>query len=146
MLATKWFLCIITWLFLFMLEICQHIRPNSHSHIYKNIFQGVPSVAQWVKNLTVAAGVTVEVWVQSWTDTENSRVWHCHTCGLGWSCGSYSVSGLGTSISYRYGHKIKNKGGGKKNWEFPSWRSRSKSVKVNPTKNHEVVGLISGLA
>ena len=26
---------------------------------------GVPNVAQWIKNLTVASGVTVEAWVQS---------------------------------------------------------------------------------
>ena len=38
MLATKWFLCIVTSLFLFVLEICQRTRPNSHSYIYIKIF------------------------------------------------------------------------------------------------------------
>ena len=33
------------------------------------------------------------------------RVWHCHSCGLGHSCGLDSVSDLGTSICSRCSHK-----------------------------------------
>lgn len=39
MLATMWVFYIVTSLFLFVLEIYQRFRPDSHSYIYKNISQ-----------------------------------------------------------------------------------------------------------
>ena len=33
--------------------------------LVKNVDSGVPAVAQWVKNPTTVAWVTVEAWVQS---------------------------------------------------------------------------------
>ena len=38
-------------------------QANDTHHIYKKVPIGVPAVAQWVKNPTAAALVTVEVWV-----------------------------------------------------------------------------------
>ena len=34
-------------------------------YLFKIIYGGVPAVAQWVKNLTAVARVTVKVWVRS---------------------------------------------------------------------------------
>ena len=48
----------------------------------KQAKEGVPAVAQWVKNLTIAAQVAVEVWVRSLAQRSGLRypallwVWH----------------------------------------------------------------------
>ena len=54
---------------------------------YKATVIGVPAVVQWVKNLTAAAGVTAEAWVQS-----------PDQCCC--SCGTDSIPGLGTSMCH----------------------------------------------
>ena len=46
---------------------------------------GVPAAAQWI------------------------NIWHCHSCGVGFSRGSESVPGLGTSICHRISQKRKKK-------------------------------------
>ena len=53
----------------------------------RRVFQGVPTVAQRVKNPTAVAWVTAEVWLQE------SGV--AAACGSGHSCSSDSVPGPG---------------------------------------------------
>ena len=49
------------------------------------------AVVKWVKNLTAMAQATVEVqWAKG--------IRHCHSCGVGHSCGSDSIPGPGTWI------------------------------------------------
>ena len=42
------------------------------------------------------------------------RIWHCHTCGIGHSCGLDSIPGLGASIHVGLAEK------GEKNGRKPS--------------------------
>ena len=62
-------------------------------------------MAQWVKNLTAASRVTVEVQVQSLPWLRELKVWYCYSC----SCGSDSVPDLGISTYLGSGHKTKKK-------------------------------------
>ena len=73
----------------------------------KTVTHGVPTVALWVKNLTTVARVTrqVQVWSLAWCS--GLRTQRCHSCSVGCRCGSDSIPGLGTSICFRYSHKIK---------------------------------------
>ena len=38
-------------------------------NITRNSLRGVPAVVQWVKNLTAAAQVSAEVWMDPWPST-----------------------------------------------------------------------------
>ena len=49
-------------------------------------------MAQWVKNPTAAAQVTAEARVRSPAQGSGLRIQHCHSCGVGRSCGSHSIS------------------------------------------------------
>ena len=53
------------------------------------------TVLQWVKNLTAVAqpAVKAQVWSLAWCS--GLSIWHCHTCGVGCSCSSESIPGLG---------------------------------------------------
>ena len=63
---------------------------------------GVPTVAQWVKNLIAVAGVAAEVLV--WSPARHSGLkepaW-LQRYDIGHSCGSDSIPGPGTSIGLR---------------------------------------------
>ena len=56
----------------------------------------------------MAARVAVEAWVLSPTQHSGLKDWLCHSCGIGCSCSSDSVPGLGTSI-FRVQPKKKEK-------------------------------------
>ena len=91
-------------------------------------------MAQWVKNPTAVAWVTLEAQVRSLAWHMGQRIQCCCSCCIGHSFGSGSVSGLGTSICCRYGYK--------KRLGVPDvvqWV-------MNPTRNHEVAGSSPGLA
>ena len=67
------------------------------------------------------------------------RIWHCHSCGVGHSCGSDSIPGLGTSIRHRCGkegRKKERKGGRKRKKEqSPSHSNQTrKRNKRNPNR------------
>ena len=56
----------------------------------------------WLGSLWGAASIPGPLqWVK--------RIWHCHSCGIGCSCSSDSIPGLGTSIRHECG-KRKKKG------------------------------------
>ena len=85
-------------------------------------------MAQWVKNLTAAALVIMEVRIQFLIG--------CSRLNIGLSCGSNSVPGLRNSLCSRCGHLKKEKVG------VPvvvQWLT-------NPTRNHEVAGSVPALA
>ena len=68
---------------------------------------GVPAVAQWIKNPTVASQVTAEGQVQSPAQCSRlKRIWRCWSSSFGCSCGSDSILGPGTSICSRFPLKI----------------------------------------
>ena len=73
----------------------------------KKVRAGVPTVAQWVKNLAAVAWVDAEV--QSPACHSGLRIWCCHGCGIGHSCGLDSVPGLETSVCCGCSHKKKRK-------------------------------------
>ena len=56
-------------------------------------------MAQGVKDMSVMAAV---VWaqVQSSASCSGLRIWCCRNCGIGCSCSSDSIPGLGTSICH----------------------------------------------
>ena len=58
----------------------------------------VPTVAQWVKNLTVVAWVAAEVQVRSPAQQSGLRMQHCCSFGASRSCSLYFIPSLGTSI------------------------------------------------
>lgn len=62
-------------------------------------------VGQRLKNLTVVAWVAAEVWVLSWAQDSGLKDWYCYSCDSEHSCGSDSLSGVGTCICCGYGHK-----------------------------------------
>ena len=66
---------------------------------------------QWVKNPAAAAGVAVEVRDQSSTQHGELRIWSCHSCGIGYTCGSDSIPGPG--LPYAMGAAINKKGWGR---------------------------------
>ena len=47
-------------------------------------------------------------------------IWHCHSCGVGQSCDSASIPGLGTFICRRWGHKqnVQEKVSNNRAWSF----------------------------
>ena len=96
-------------------------------------------MVQWVKNPAVLAQVTTEVQVCSpaWHSWLGIR--HCHSCGIGCSCSSDSVSGLQTSICSECSHKKKEK---EKKKKGSSCHGIAETIL---TRNHEVVGSIPGL-
>ena len=49
--------------------------------------QGVPALAQWAKNPAALAWVTAEVQFGSSAWHSGLKVRHCHSCGVGCSCG-----------------------------------------------------------
>ena len=59
----------------------------------------IPGLVQWFKDLALPQAAA---WV-----TDAAQILCRHGCGVGLSCSSDSVPGLGTSICYRYGHKKK---------------------------------------
>ena len=61
------------------------------------IYPGVPAVAQWVNDPMAAAWVAAEAWIRSPAQHSGLRIWDCHSCGGGRSCGSDSIPSLGTS-------------------------------------------------
>ena len=70
---------------------------------------GVPTVAQWVKNSPAVTQVTEEIQFWSLAHCSGLRIQHCYSCGIGCSCISHSISGLGTSICCRCGQKKKKR-------------------------------------
>ena len=68
-------------------------------------------MVQWVKNLTAMTQFATEVRVFSPDQHSGFKDQHFHSCGIGRSCGSDSIPGLGSSIGSRCGH-LKKKGGG----------------------------------
>ena len=66
-------------------------------------------MAQWVKNLTAAIWVAVEVWVRSPAQCSGLKDPAMPQCGVGHSCGLDSVPGLETSMCCAYGNKIERK-------------------------------------
>jgi len=69
----------------------------------------VPTVVQWVKNLTAAARVASEVHLQSlaWHSELKDQQGLLH-CGVGPSFGLDSIPGPGMSICHRCAHKNNN--------------------------------------
>ena len=55
-------------------------------------------MAQWVKNLTAVAQVTVEVWIRSPAQCSRLKDLACHRCGISCSYGLDSVPGPGISM------------------------------------------------
>ena len=49
---------------------------------------GAPATAHWVKNPTAAGQVAVECGFSPWPSAVGERIWHCHSCDMGRSCGS----------------------------------------------------------
>lgn len=76
----------------------------------KNLFTGVPTVAQWVGNLTAAALVARQMRVQSLTELSGLKGSSpaAAATSVGCRCGSYSVPGPRTSICRERCHN-KNK-------------------------------------
>ena len=60
----------------------------NHRLVYSREVVGVPSVVEWVKNLTAAAQVTAEV--QAWSSAQYSGL---KGSGVGFSCDSDSTPG-----------------------------------------------------
>ena len=90
---------------------CCEILVKSDQHllrkefpILKNGTQGVPATAQWVRNQTIAAWVTTEAQVLSWTNAVGSKGPALsqvqHRLLYSWD----SVPGLGTSKCVGCGH------------------------------------------
>jgi len=75
-----------------------NINQSDMAH-QRKLREGVPAVAQWVKNLGAVARVTVETWVWSLAWHSGLRIWHCHSFSIG--CSSDSVLDSGTSICRR---------------------------------------------
>ena len=71
--------------------LTQHLGDQSQEER-----EGVPAVAQWVKNLTAVAWATAEVQVPSLAHHGEARIQYC--CGVGRSCISDSIPHLGTPI------------------------------------------------
>ena len=76
---------------------------------FSDLYYKVPTVAQWVRYPTAVAQVPVEMQVLSQAWHSGLRIRHCHTCGVGCSCGLDSIPDLETSIYHECGHKNKNK-------------------------------------
>ena len=57
-------------------------------------------MVQWVKDLTAAASVDVELWVQSPVRHSGLGMWHCHSCGISHSCISDLM--LGRELPYAF--------------------------------------------
>ena len=68
---------------------------------------GAHAVAQWVKNLTAAAQVTAEVWVQSLAQCNGLKDLALSELQYRSQLGSDSVPSLETSICHKSSHKIK---------------------------------------
>ena len=68
--------------------------------------QGVSTVAQQVKNPALSLQ-----WCRFDPQPQCSglRIWHCHSCGIGHSCGSDWIPGPGTSIRHECSQKKKKK-------------------------------------
>ena len=64
-------------------------------------------MAQWVKNLTTAAWVTAEVWVQSLLVQQVKGSVLLQPCGVDCSCSWESIPGQRISIGCKCGHKKK---------------------------------------
>ena len=64
-------------------------------------------MVQWVKNPPAVAQVIVEVQVKILSQTQS--IWHCCSKSVGYSCGSDSLPGLGTSICCRCNYKKREK-------------------------------------
>ena len=79
-------------------------------------------MAQWVKNLTEAAQVAVEDWVQSPAGCSGLRISCCHSCGV--AAAVAQIQSLAQELPYASGAAIKKK---KKKLEFPLWCSRNES-------------------
>ena len=90
---------------------------------------GVPAVVQWVKDLTETAWVAVEAWVRYLAWHSGLRTQHCCSCGIGRSCSSKSIPGLGTSICHECSQKeikIERKEGKGKEWKKKEKRKKRK--------------------
>ena len=58
----------------------------------KRAFVGVPTVAQWVKDLTAVAWVTEDAWVQYLDWFSGLKIQCCCCYGIVFSCGLDSIS------------------------------------------------------
>lgn len=93
-----------------ILSMCLKLRftPITASYFKtskkKRTNRGVPAVAQWAQDPTVAALVTVEVQVQSSALHSGLRFQHCH------SLGSDAIPGPGTSMGCGCSQKQEKKG------------------------------------
>ena len=58
----------------------------------QNLLSGVPGMAQWVKNPAFPAAA----WVWFPAQCSGLRIWHCHRCSVGHSCGLDWIPALET--------------------------------------------------
>ena len=104
--------CMCTRACVYMYKCVYTIQDNpkimEKSNWSKIINAGVPTMVQWVKNLTAVAQVALEVWVWSPAQHSGLKIWHHCGCGIDCSCGSDSFPGPGTSIYCGCGHLKKN--------------------------------------
>ena len=80
---------------------------------YINRIIGVPAMIRNIRLrssiVSAAAWVTAEAWVWSLVWHGGLRIWHCYSCGIGHSCSSDLLPGLGTSICCGCDQKEKKK-------------------------------------
>ena len=78
-------------------------------------------MAQWIKDLTTAAWVAAEAQVRSQAWYVGLSIQGCDSCGVGHSCCSDSIPGLGISICCRCSQKKKKKKKKKRKEEKKEW-------------------------